>query len=323
MPYILTAEPCQRRSWPNVFFSIPSLKISKILHKTWCQWCKVCLYFRFSSHEKASSHTNLVLWIPIKKKSWLKRFFFFAKFTQTTKLSPAGAIATKRYPCIAVFLMCPLCIWTVHMSQGVHVWLLHGSILYTHWNSPVTFTYPEEEKTMWILKAILDHASYFRSTSVLGWTTNPDKTLELLGASLSMFAGNDLLNPFVPSLVEYETHVFELVLVTSCGNGPLLLDQLHDVYCIDKTHEIRAQRQFNITPLVTVRIKFRRIERYFSTAWTLPAAAGSTYERRVLDFSFAFLYFPTKLCPAFKFMLIDWIFFVMVQKLTLLTLMSI
>lgn len=37
-------------------------------------------------------------------------------------------------PVAAVFKMSPLCIWAVHMSQGIHVWSLHGSILCTHWS---------------------------------------------------------------------------------------------------------------------------------------------------------------------------------------------
>lgn len=44
-------------------------------------------------------------------------------------------IATKCYPCIPAFGCCLLDVSTVylmvHMSQGVHVWLLHGSIVYS------------------------------------------------------------------------------------------------------------------------------------------------------------------------------------------------
>lgn len=43
--------------------------------------------------------------------------------------------------------MSPACIWTVHMSKGVHVWLLHGNILCTHWNSPHLYKQWFEKQT--------------------------------------------------------------------------------------------------------------------------------------------------------------------------------
>lgn len=68
------------------------------------------------------------------------------------------AVATKGYPCIpAVGLS--LDVSSVHMSQGVHVWLLHGSRLYTH-SLHTLYGKTDKQKTsgfykpFWIMPAI-------------------------------------------------------------------------------------------------------------------------------------------------------------------------
>lgn len=57
--------------------------------------------------------------------------------------------------------MSPLCIWTVHMSQGAHVWSLHGSILCTHWN--ILHLYLLRKNDTWVLQAILDYAGHLEN----------------------------------------------------------------------------------------------------------------------------------------------------------------
>lgn len=77
------------------------------------------------------------------------------------------SIATRVTWPVTTFSMFPLCIWAVHMSQGVHVWSLHGSILCTV-RIEVFFTFPywegDKKINKWIkflvLQATLDYDSH-------------------------------------------------------------------------------------------------------------------------------------------------------------------
>lgn len=62
-----------------------------------------------------------------------KKSLLNTQITANQPLLPNGTRVSQ--PIAAVFSMSPLCIWAVHMFQGVHVWSLHGSISWTHWST--------------------------------------------------------------------------------------------------------------------------------------------------------------------------------------------
>lgn len=110
--------------------------------------------------------------------------------------------------------MSPLCIWTVHMSQGVHVWLLHGSISCTHdsENSPHLYKLKEEEKKMTsrFLQAILDRTAAIWKKyiyKIQNWYTNPTMS----GRSVQTSTGNGL------KIIQHHTQLNQNM---SSGDGP-------------------------------------------------------------------------------------------------------
>lgn len=124
--------------------------------------------------------------------------------------------------------MFPLCFWTVHMSQGVHVWSLHGSISCTHWNILHFYILRKKKmsrfcKPFWIMQAIwkpqcgLQIQQYpcltltkriFWSDVHRKWTSNPFGIFGITTQTPS-FSSHTKLDPYISS-----------------GNGPQLSDQL-------------------------------------------------------------------------------------------------
>lgn len=100
--------------------------------------------------------------------------------------------------------MSPLCIWTVHMSQGFHVWSLHGSISCII-KIIFTFTYWEKMKSrlfkpFWIMSAIW-------KTSV--WTTNTLSLSQYHRADILVKCPGNGLQVFLES--ECRSHHFQVI----------------------------------------------------------------------------------------------------------------
>lgn len=113
-----------------------------------------------------------------------------------------------------------LCSWTVHTSQGVHVWSLHGSILCTHWN--ILHLYILRKKDIQVLQAIVDYSCHLEKKNLSvdykshhvpasfspnrwpnrKWTTNP---FGIFGIRLQI--------PKNSSHAQLDPHI-------SSGNGP-------------------------------------------------------------------------------------------------------
>lgn len=173
------------------------------------------------------------------KKSLLNTFL--PQITANQPLLPNGTRVSR--PIAAVFSMSPLCIWAVHMSQGVHVWSLHGSISCTHW-SILHLCILRINKKIIKIRRCLGCISQCGLLWLFGepqtWTTNPTWSLPHFHQAY-ILQETDSRSPPFSGHIEVDPKIYR-------GNGPQLSDQLVPTSVGDVDYS--AENIYNTTCIV-------------------------------------------------------------------------